>query len=134
MARTPLSTVNRFTNTTPLHGLHFYRPQTKFAKVMFLQVSVCPRGGVPAPEGCSTLGRGECLVPGECLLPEGVPAPRGCLVPGGLVWGGWVPAPGGSGLRGVPDGDSPMSPTPIPPDDHCCGRYASYWNAFLFLL
>ena len=22
-----------------------YRPQTKFAKVMFLQVSVCPRGG-----------------------------------------------------------------------------------------
>ena len=28
-------------------GLHFYRPQTKFAKVMFSQVSVCPRGGVP---------------------------------------------------------------------------------------
>ena len=26
---------------------HFYRPQTKFAKVMFLQVSVCPhRGGI----------------------------------------------------------------------------------------
>ena len=24
--------------------LHCYRPQTKFAKVMFLQVSVCPRG------------------------------------------------------------------------------------------
>ena len=24
---------------------YFYRPQTKFAKVMFLQVSVCPRGG-----------------------------------------------------------------------------------------
>ena len=24
---------------------HNYRPQTKFAKVMFLQVSVCPRGG-----------------------------------------------------------------------------------------
>ena len=28
----------------------FFRPQTKFAKVMFLQVSVCPRG-VPAPGG-----------------------------------------------------------------------------------
>ena len=30
-----------------LNFLHcnFYRPQTKFAKVMFLQVSVCPRGG-----------------------------------------------------------------------------------------
>ena len=25
----------------------FYRPQTKFAKVMFSQVSVCPRGGGP---------------------------------------------------------------------------------------
>ena len=24
--------------------LNFYRPQTKFAKVMFLQVSVCPQG------------------------------------------------------------------------------------------
>ena len=24
---------------------YFYRPQTKFAKVMFLQVSVCPQGG-----------------------------------------------------------------------------------------
>ena len=23
---------------------HFYRPQTKFAKVMFLHVSVCPQG------------------------------------------------------------------------------------------
>ena len=31
-----------------LHGylleIDFYRPQTKFAKVMFSQVSVCPRG------------------------------------------------------------------------------------------
>ena len=27
----------------------FYRPQTKFAKFMFLHVSVCPRGGgIPA--------------------------------------------------------------------------------------
>ena len=28
---------------------HIYRPQTKFAKVMFSQVSVCPRGGGSAP-------------------------------------------------------------------------------------
>ena len=30
-----------------------YRPQTKFAKVMFLHVSVCPQGGVsrPRPRG-----------------------------------------------------------------------------------
>ena len=60
----------------------YYRPQTKFAKVMFLQVSVCPQGGacVVAPGG------GACVV-----------APRGvCMVaPGGghawLLWGGaWL--------------------------------------------
>ena len=56
----------------------------------------------------------------------------GCLLPGGLLWGG-VCSRGGlvpgevvcSG--GVPDGDPPK-------DGHCCGRYASYWNAFLFRL
>ena len=49
--------------------------------------------------------------------------------PGGLLWG--VSALGGCLLqregvpaRGVPGGD--------PPDRYCCGRYASYWNAFLF--
>ena len=36
---------------TPVQTDH-YRPQTKFAKVMFLQVSVCPRGG-------GVCGRGE---------------------------------------------------------------------------
>ena len=34
---------------------YFYRPQTKFAKVMFLHVSVCPQGGVPVhPLGSGT--------------------------------------------------------------------------------
>ena len=66
----------------------FYRPQTKFAKVMFLQVSVCPRGR-GAPEG-------------GCLLQEGVSGPGGCVHPH--------------------------------PDGYCCGRYASYWNAFLSVL
>ena len=56
---------------------YYYRPQTYFAKVMFLQVSVCPKGGacsrgVPAPGGCLVQG-----VPG----PGGVsrPTPRGNL-------------------------------------------------------
>ena len=35
-----------------------------------------------------------------------------------------MPAPGGSGSGGVPGGDPPE-------DGYCCGRYASYWNAFL---
>ena len=71
----------------------------------------------------------------------------GYLVPGDLLTGGacsrWgvcsggVPAPGvppswgclflgGACSRGVPGGD--------PPDGYCCGRYASYWNAFSFFL
>ena len=52
---------------------------------------------------------------------------RGCLVPGGSAPRGGCLVPGGvSGPRGVPGGD--------PRDGYCCGRYASYWNAFLFLV
>ena len=38
-----------------------------------------------------------------------------------------VPGPGGSG----PGGSARWRP-PSPQDGHCCGRYTSYWNAFLF--
>ena len=77
-----------------------YRPQTKFAKVMFLQVSVCPQGGhawllpggacVIAPgvggmHGCSQGGRAWFFRGEEWLLPGGV---RDCS-------GGCVIAPGG---------------------------------------
>ena len=30
--------------------------------------------------------------------------------------------------------DTPIRQTPPPPDSYCSGRYASYWNAFLFLV
>ena len=49
------------------------------------------------------LFKGRGCAPGGC-------APGGCLVPGGL------PAPGGAWWR---------------PPGYCCGRYTSYWNAFL---
>ena len=35
----------------PLTSIFYYRPQTKFTKVMFSQVSVCPQGGV-CPIAC----------------------------------------------------------------------------------
>ena len=59
-----------------------------------------------------------------------MPGPGGCQIgkktglggsgPGGVPGHG----EGGASSRGVPDGD--------PPYGYCCGRYASYWNAFLF--
>ena len=45
---------------------------------------------------------------------------RGVPSPGAFCFGGWLLP------RGVPGGD--------PPDGYCCGRYASYWNAFLLSL
>ena len=46
-------------------GTHLYCPQTKFAKVMFLQVSVCPQGGMHGcwggVHGCSRGREGECV-------------------------------------------------------------------------
>ena len=51
--------------------------------------------------------------------------------PGGGAWSRGVPGPGGmpgprgSGLGGCGD---------LPQDGYCCGWYASYWNAFLFIL
>ena len=38
---------------------------------------------------------------------------------------------GGGAWRGCL-ADTPPGQTPPPPDGHCSGRYASYWNAFLF--
>ena len=76
-------------------------------------------GDVPGPEGC-TCSWGMYLVRGctwsrGCLL-WGVAAPGGGLVGGGACSGGCL-------VRGVPGGD--------PPDGYCCGRYPSFWNAFL---
>ena len=81
---------------------------------MFLQVSVILfTGGCLVPGGSGPGGSG----PRGCLL-WGVPGPRGCLVLGGLVLGG---CSGGC-----------LMETPL--DGYCCGWYASYWNAFLFII
>ena len=56
-----------------------------------------------------SLGQGNIFTPVCHSVHRGI-----CLGPGG--WGCLLP--------GVPGGD--------PPDGYCCGRYASYWNAFLF--
>ena len=76
----------------------FYRPQTKFEKVMFLHVSVI-------------LSTGQvCLLPGGGIWSRGLPAPGGCLLPGR------VPAP-----RGVACSQGGVWWRP-PQDSYCCGR------------
>ena len=103
----------------------------KFAKVMFLHLSVS-----------HSVHRGGCLVQGVCCWGKGVPGIRGVSGPWGGVPGpgvsgpGRVPDPGGGLLPGVP-GPGGLLPggclvVDPPWDAYCCGRYASYWNAFLF--
>ena len=93
------------------HGLIF-TVRNEVAKAMFLQAFVCPRG-LSAPGGVSALG---------------VSAPGGCLLLGGVCSGGvsalGVSAGGGGGCL--------LCTEATGRDGHCCGRYASYWNAFLF--
>ena len=87
----------------------YYCPQTKFAKVMFSQVSVCPQGGLDLCPGGSRSG--------------------GSLSRGGLYAGGSV-CRGVSGQGRSLSGGSLVMETP--PRTVTSGRYASYWNAFLF--
>ena len=88
-------------------SLGYYHPQTKFAKVMFLQMSVCPYGGLLwGGCGCGWLlggcSRGACVV-----ALGGVVAPGGhaLLLPGGawLLPGGMCGCSGG-GMHGCSGG------------------------------
>ena len=100
--------------------LDFITVCNEVAKVMFLQVSVCPQGvcsrGVSAP-GTGTWSRGAW---------SGVPGLGG-------AWSWGVSAPwGGCGCSRA--GGIPACTEAEPPpgrDGYCCERYASHWNAFL---
>ena len=95
-------------STHPTEVQSCYRPQTKFAKVMFLQASVCPQGGgvrgCPrgGMHGCSGGGMHGCSG-GHVWLLRGVGGMHGCwgacvVAPGGacvVALGGCVVAPGG---------------------------------------
>ena len=80
-----------------------YSPQQSWGKVIFSQASVILlTGGGSAPGG---------LLLGGCFL-------LGCVSAlGGVCSWGWA------------GGDPPEQTHPM--DGYCCGRYASYWNAFL---
>ena len=95
-----LSDTKLFRKRTLHSGPICYRPQTKFAQVMFSRVSVCPQGGLSLCPGGS-LSRGV-SVPRRSLS-WGVSV-RGVPVWGSLSWGVSVQGglcPGGSLSRGV---------------------------------
>ena len=104
-------------------------PATKLGQG-YIFTGVCHsvnRGG-PGPGEVSALG---CLVPGGLVLGGvwswGVVSALGGVCSREGVWSpGWL-VPGGSAPRGVCLVDTPW-------DGRCCGRYASYWNAFLLVL
>ena len=70
--------------------------------MILLMGKVCSGGGGVCSGGMCSRG---CLVPGRSAL-GGAWSQEGCLFLGGLV--------------------------ETPRGGHCCGRYAFYWNAFLF--
>ena len=51
--------------------LPYYRTQTKFAKVMFSQVSVCPHKGVSAPLHAGIHPPGQTPPSAQCMLGYG---------------------------------------------------------------
>ena len=142
----------------------FYRPQRSWAKViftgrnevvakvMFLQVSVCPQGGClhQCMLGCHTPQMENPPPPDGEPSPDGEPPLDGEAPPDGEPpkdgeppWmenpPPWMENP--PGWRTPPDGDPPkmQNPprwrTPREADSSIwsmSGRYASYWNAFLF--
>ena len=110
----------------------YYRPQTKFAKVMFSQVSVCPQGGVP-PGQVHPLGR---YTPQGRDTPWAGTPPRQVHPPGR-----YTPLAGTPPRQVQPPGRYPWQVHPPgqvhpPTTVHAgirstSGRYASHWNAFL---
>ena len=100
---------NSYDKIIPLPYLFkvYYRQQTKFAKVMFLHVSVILSGGG---------GGGGIAASSQVSRPT----PRGELE--------------GSGRGGLRVSQHALKQTPPTADGYCYGQYASYWNAFLLWL
>ena len=112
-----------------------------YGKVMFSQACVknSVHRGVVQAQAQGGLPRGGCPDPdpGGGIYPGGMsrPRPRGCLPMGclGTGSGGSRPRHVGGPGPGPEGGVSQDALRQTPPaDDHCCRRYASYWNTFLF--
>ena len=72
--------------------LNFYRPQTKFAKVMFSQMSVCPQGRgcvYPSMHWVGRCASQHALGRGVCVSQHALGG--GCVCLGGVWLGGYLP-------------------------------------------
>ena len=96
----------------------YYRQQTKFAKVMFVHLS-----DIILFTGVGWYNSMHCRWYPSMPCSRGGVLSQHTLQQGGACSRG-VCSQGGSAPGGVK--------TPLKADDYCCGRYASYWNAFLF--
>ena len=107
------------------------------AKVMFLQACVCPQGGV-CLSGCWDTPPSEQTSPRQQTPPTEQMPPQSRHPPGAHTpfWEhtSLEQTPGSRHPPGSrpPRSRHPPEQTPPPPPryGHCCGRYASYWNAF----
>ena len=126
------------------------------AKVMLLQASVCSRGegvsasvhgGIPQHPGADPLGTrhsppgadttwDQTHPPWTRHPPEQTPQGPDTHPPGpDTPWTIHSTQTHTPQTRHTPPGTRhppPGADTPPPRDGHCCGRYASYWNALLF--
>ena len=96
-----------------------YHPQTKFAKVMFLHVSVCPRGGVVSQHALQVVSQYALQVSRRGVVSQHAmqvsrPTPRGEVEGPGLggvsrptPGGWWSPGPHLGGSPGPHMGESP---------------------------
>ena len=108
---------------------NFYRPQRSCEGYVFTPICLSTGGG-GLPQcmlGYHPLGAGTPPGPGTHPGDQAPPWTRHPPRPG--TPRSRHPRPGGT--RHPPPG--PGTP-PTPADGYCCGRYASYWNAFFFYI
>ena len=100
----PLTTNNRLLRANSLFPANILSlpSATKLRRLCFLQACVCPHGGLSASAHA------------------GIPHPQ--QTP---PWSRQPPP------EQTPPRTDPRADTPPQRDGHCCGRYTSYWNAFL---
>ena len=72
-------------------------------------------------------GSDPSLPPPHCMV--------GCTLPQSRHPPGSRPPRADTSQEQTPPGaDTPLEQIPPPRNGHCCGRYTSYWNAFLFIM